>query len=76
MHDTITIWHNGGACVGARYLRSEDRGVYQSIFYRGRCRCDPTGYARFAADDPAMNVVAERLLAELADEAVTLSHLN
>ena len=75
MHDTISIRRNGAAHVGARYLRSEEGGVYQSIFYRGRCRADPAGYANFAADDPAMNMMAERLLTELVDEAVALGHL-
>jgi hypothetical protein len=70
MHDTISIWRGGTTCVGARYLRKADEGVYQSIFYHGRCRADPASYAGFAADDPAMNVAAQQMLGELIDEAV------
>jgi hypothetical protein len=76
MHDSISIRRNGTTCVGARYLRTADGGVSQSIFYRGRRRADPVGYARFASDDPAMSAVAERLLAELVDEAVAPGHLS
>jgi hypothetical protein len=74
MHDSISIRRNGTTSVGARYLRTADGGVFQSIFYRGRCRADPVGYARFASDDPAMNAGAEKLLAELVDEAAALGH--
>jgi hypothetical protein len=29
--------------TGSRFLRREDAGVYQSIFYLGRCRSDARG---------------------------------
>jgi hypothetical protein len=54
---------------GQRYLRTEAGAVYQSIFYGGRLRCDPAGYANFAAGDTTMNVAAEQILTELVQEA-------
>ena len=72
MYDKVFIWRNGVSCMGERYLRTEDTGVFQSVFYRGRCRCDSAAYAQFSASDPVMNLAAEDMLAELVDEAVEL----
>jgi hypothetical protein len=72
----FTIRHNGKEYTGWRYLRADERGaVFQTIFYLGRNRSDPTGNARFASDDEAMNVVARRLLAELVDRVAVIGHL-
>jgi hypothetical protein len=69
MHDKIFIFRNETAYAGERFLRTGRGGVLQSVFYLNRCRSDPTLYARFAGDDPAMNVAAAEMLGELVDEA-------
>ena len=76
MHDSISIRRNGTTCIGARYLRTAQGGVYQSIFYQGRSRADLVAYPNFASDDPAMNAAARKLLTELVDEAIAVGHLN
>jgi hypothetical protein len=73
MFDEVSIRRNGVAHRGRRYLRMQGGAAFQSIFYGGHCRVDPVGYARFAADDPGMNRLAARMLAELVEEAVTRS---
>lgn len=69
MHDKLFIWQDGAKYRGDRYLRTARYGVLQSVFYNNRYRSDPTAYARFATDDPAMNAAALHLLSELVNEA-------
>ena len=69
MHSQILIRYENKPFQGERYLRTEAGAVYQTIFYGGRLRSDPAGYANFAADDPAMNVAAGQILTELVQEA-------
>jgi hypothetical protein len=76
MHDRLTIYRGGELRVGSLYLRREDAGVYQSVFYLGRCRSDGALYPRFASDDECMNIAATRMLAELVDEAAARGELD
>ena len=69
MHDQISIRQNGQVFTGQRYLRREEAGVYQSIFYLGHCRSDTAVYSRFASDDECMNGAASGMLTELVEEA-------
>jgi hypothetical protein len=69
MHDQISIRQNGKEFTGSRFLRREDAGVYQSIFYLGHCRSDPAAYSTFASEDECMNQAAQRMLMEMVDEA-------
>jgi len=74
MYDTFSIIRNGKAHEGRRFLR-EDRGrTFQTVFYLYMTRCDPTGYAQFASDDPAMNASAHAMLATMVDEAAKCRH--
>ena len=69
MYDQLSIRQNGKVFIGSRYLRREDEGVYQSIFYLGHCRSDSAVYPRFASNDESMNRAAKGMLAEMVDEA-------
>jgi hypothetical protein len=69
MHDQVSIRQNGKYFTGSRYLRREDAGVYQSIFYLGSSRSDGAAYSRFASDDECMNQAAKRMLTGMVDEA-------
>lgn len=69
MHDQLSIRRNGETYTGSRYLRREEAGVYQSIFYLGHCRSDTAVYSRFASDDECMSREAKRMLTEMVDEA-------
>ena len=72
MFDRVFMERHGRRFAASRFLRMDERGmVFQTVFYLGRSRSDPVGYARFAADDDAMNAAAGRLLTELVDQAQT-----
>ena len=70
MFDRVFVERSGRRFAASRFLRTDGQGmVFQTVFYLGRNRSDPVGYARFAADDDAMNAAAGRLLTELIDQA-------
>ena len=68
MHDPISILRGGHIYWGHRFLREDGDGrTRQTIFFENRLRCDPSGYTRFASDDPTMNERASALLAQMVD---------
>jgi hypothetical protein len=72
MHDRFSIVRDGQLQEARRFLREGDDGrTYQTVFYLGSARSDPTGYAQQTSEDPAMNAAADHLLRALVDEAAT-----
>jgi hypothetical protein len=75
MHDRFSIVRDGQLREARRFLREGDDGrTYQTVFYLGSARSDPTGYAQQTSEDPAMNAVADQMLSALVDEATKAQH--